>query len=431
MRELVLWILTLVIYRIWLETHSLLGKSNDLTIQGLTDVGTSLQGFRHKYTMELNYVSKYMLSDIILAPGAYFFKSSGELKGAITFDAKGDTDAEFFIVSKNGMKIKNNVEFILLNGASFENIYVVGISRMNIGSQCRLRGNFMSMGSIDVNQNTYVNGRLLSLAHVDVSNIVVVLDAASVDVSQLTPTPAAYPTRRHQWNWRRSTTGPTVDKSVAKFKWRQERDRRRFKFRDGCRGRSKHWMAKGYGMWMKKSERLPYFDPHFNFVKWLHRRGRYALRKLRVGSASSFAILGGSVTTTGITEVTGDIGTYPYASSSGVFEYLNATSLHAGDKYARLAMNDIRLTVRWAIRMRFRTFKALPSTLHSKTLTPGTYVTRDIVTLGGALTFDGQWDRRDATFIILISNELHFSGSASVNLINGAILCGLYLIMCR
>jgi type VI secretion system secreted protein VgrG len=145
-----------------------------------------------------------------------------------------------------------------------------------------------------------------------------------------------------------------------------------------------------------------------------------------LGSANTFAVLGGSaVTNIGPTTLTGDLGVYPGSSivPGAGFTFLSGAEHNTppgGDPVSFAAHNDL-VTAYGAL-------AALPATgdLTGQvlgtggtvpTLTPGVYTFASTAALNGTLTLDFQ-NRTNAGFVFLVGTALTTASSSSVVAIN-------------
>jgi hypothetical protein len=138
-----------------------------------------------------------------------------------------------------------------------------------------------------------------------------------------------------------------------------------------------------------------------------------------LGSAASFAVLGSTtVTNTGFTTVTGDLGVSPSGSIVGFAPgVVSGGTIHLNDGTSALARTDASTA--------FTQLAALTSTsnrsgqdLGGLTLTSGVYTYSAAAAMNGILTLDGQ-NQSNALFVFQIGSTLTTTNS-SFNLINGA-----------
>jgi uncharacterized repeat protein (TIGR01451 family) len=142
-------------------------------------------------------------------------------------------------------------------------------------------------------------------------------------------------------------------------------------------------------------------------------------------TTAQFAVLGGTtVTNTGSTVVTGDLGVSPGAAVVGFPPGVVNGTIHAADAVALQAQNELTTA--------YNTLDLMPSTtdltgqdLGGLTLQPGVYSYDTSGQLTGNVTFDGAGDP-DAFFLVQFGSTLTTASAASVTLMNGARACNIY-----
>jgi type VI secretion system secreted protein VgrG len=144
-----------------------------------------------------------------------------------------------------------------------------------------------------------------------------------------------------------------------------------------------------------------------------------------LGSAQNFAVLGGStVTNTGPTVITGDLGVWPGTSTIGFPPGIVNGITHAGDAVAQQAQNDVT-TAYNMLAGKAPTQELTGMDLGGMTLVPGVYFFSSSAFLTGTLTLDAMGDP-DALFVFQIGSSLISASNSSVVTINSADACGVY-----
>jgi hypothetical protein len=139
-----------------------------------------------------------------------------------------------------------------------------------------------------------------------------------------------------------------------------------------------------------------------------------------MGTAANFAVLGGSgVTNTGSSFITGDVGSSPTSTITGLTPVMvNGILYLAADSATTLAHTDL-ITAYTAAANALGGAPG-PGDLGGALLTPGIYTYAAIAPwTAGTLTLDGQFDP-SAQWIFQIGSALTTPASAAVSLINGA-----------
>ena len=143
-----------------------------------------------------------------------------------------------------------------------------------------------------------------------------------------------------------------------------------------------------------------------------------------LGTAQSFAVLGGStVTNTGNSVLTGDLGVSPGGAVTGFPPGTRSGTTHAADATALQAQNDV-VTEYNALASAACTADLTGQDLGGKTLTTGVYCFSSSAQLTGPLTLNAQGSG-NATFVFKIGSTLTTASGSSVALINGGNPCGV------
>ena len=143
-----------------------------------------------------------------------------------------------------------------------------------------------------------------------------------------------------------------------------------------------------------------------------------------LGTADPVAVLAGStVTNTGPTVVTGDLGLSPGTSVTGFPPGTVNGTQHITDPVAAQAQTD--LTTAYNNAAAQAPTGTVSADLGGQTLTPGVYTSASSLGLTGALTLDAQGNA-NAVFIFQAGSTLTTASASSVNLVNGAQACNVF-----
>jgi succinyl-CoA synthetase beta subunit len=143
--------------------------------------------------------------------------------------------------------------------------------------------------------------------------------------------------------------------------------------------------------------------------------------KIVVNSTSSLALLAGSsITNTGATSITGDVGLSPGTSVDGFPPGEFTGTLHINNEIANQAKLDLTEAYNEAASRTSTDMVTLSGNIGGLTLTPGLYMsTSSLAVSSGDLTFDAKGDA-DAIFIMQIASSLTTTSGRKVILSGGA-----------
>ena len=152
---------------------------------------------------------------------------------------------------------------------------------------------------------------------------------------------------------------------------------------------------------------------------------RAATTPVLLGTAANFAVLAGTtVTNTGSTTITGDLGLSPGTSVTGFPPGQVSGTQHVADTTAAQAEND--LTAAYNDAAARPTTATVPVELGGTTQTPGVYDSlAGTFGITGALTLDAQGDP-NAVFVFKAASTLITASASTVNLVNGAQACNVF-----
>jgi hypothetical protein len=154
-------------------------------------------------------------------------------------------------------------------------------------------------------------------------------------------------------------------------------------------------------------------------------RASAAQAPVGLGTATSFAVLAGStVTNTGPSAVSGDLGVSPGSAVTGFPPgTVTGGTIHASDAVAAQAQSDLTTAYNDAAGRTPSTSES--GDLTGQTLTAGVYKSSSSLGLSGTVTLDAQGDP-DAVFIFQVASTLITGSGSDVALINGAQPCNVF-----
>ncbi len=146
---------------------------------------------------------------------------------------------------------------------------------------------------------------------------------------------------------------------------------------------------------------------------------------VNLGTTESFAVLAGStITNTGTSTITGDIGLSPGTAFTGQSSVTQSGALHLADAVAVTAKTDLVTAYNDAAG---RTpVSRIASELGGTTLKPGVYDSAEgTFQITGTLTLDAEGDP-DGVFVFKMASTLITASASQVNIINGAHFCRIF-----
>lgn len=143
-----------------------------------------------------------------------------------------------------------------------------------------------------------------------------------------------------------------------------------------------------------------------------------------LGTLDSFAVLGHTtVTNTGPSVITGDVGLSPGTSAPGFPPGIVNGTFHINDGVAAKAQDD--LTTAYNDAAGRPSTATVAADLAGQTLTPGVYTASSTMGLSGALTLDGQNDP-NAVFVFQVGSGLNIASASRVLLTRGVQSCNVF-----
>ena len=147
---------------------------------------------------------------------------------------------------------------------------------------------------------------------------------------------------------------------------------------------------------------------------------------LNLGTAANFAVLAGAtVTSTGNSDVTGDLGVWAGTSVTGFQGIVPGGpgvvhgNIHAGDAIAQTAQGDLTTAYNDAAGRTLAPIDVSNADLGGRTLAPGLYKSTGTLALTGAVTLDAQGDA-NGVWIFQVASSLNTATGSQVILSGGA-----------
>jgi hypothetical protein len=146
-----------------------------------------------------------------------------------------------------------------------------------------------------------------------------------------------------------------------------------------------------------------------------------------LGTAANFAVLAGAtVTSTGLTVITGDLGLSPGTAVTGIPPGIVNGALHTGDATAAIAKTDLLTAINTANALTLPIL--LAGDLGGRTLVPGLYKSTSSLAVTGALTLDAQGDP-NAVWVFQIASTLTTLTGSQIILTGGAQASNIFWVV--
>jgi len=146
-----------------------------------------------------------------------------------------------------------------------------------------------------------------------------------------------------------------------------------------------------------------------------------------LGTAANFAVLAGAtVTSTGLTVITGDLGLSPGTAVTGIPPGIVNGALHTGDATAAIAKTDLATAINTANALTLPILIA--GDLGGRTLVPGLYKSTSSLAVTGALTLDAQGDP-NAVWVFQIASTLTTLTASQIILTGGAQASNIFWVV--
>ena len=150
---------------------------------------------------------------------------------------------------------------------------------------------------------------------------------------------------------------------------------------------------------------------------------------VNLGAAASFAVLGGStVTNTGLTVVSGDLGVSPGTAVTGFGPGTLIGTLHVGDTIAGQAHDDLATAYTAAVAQPADVLIPAITELGGQTLDPGVYQAASSISVATTLTLDAQGDP-NAIWVFQVGSTLTTASASTISLIGGAQSCNVFWLI--
>ena len=348
--------------------------------------------------------------------GVHHTAAAFALTGTMTLDGENDPNAVFIFQVDAALNTAAASQVTLINGAQASNVYWQVLGATGIGANSTFSGTILGAGDITIGDSTELIGRALSQGLVTLANNTIRFTSAPPPTITITggSTAVTKDTTPTIAGTTSAATGRTVTVTIA--------------------GQELTTAVLGDGTWsVTAAELVAGSYPVVATVRDAAGNAGAASQTLTVevnpdpvdiGTTAPFSALGATgVTSTGLTTVSGDLGSSPSTAIVGFPPGVVAGTVHAGDPTAAQAQTDLTAAYDDAD-------NRIPHTEFSgdnnaRTFRAGVHHTAAAFALTGTMTLDGENDP-NAVFIFQVDAALNTAAASQVTLINGAQASNVY-----
>ena len=348
--------------------------------------------------------------------GVHHTAAAFALTGTMTLDGENDPNAVFIFQVDAALNTAAASQVTLINGAQASNVYWQVLGATGLGANSTFSGTILGAGDITIGDSTELIGRALSQGLVTLANNTIRFTSAPPPTTTITggSTAVTKDTTPTIAGTTSAATGRTVTVTIA--------------------GQELTTAVLGDGTWsVTAAELVAGSYPVVATVRDAAGNAGAASQTLTVevnpdpvdiGTTAPFSALGATgVTSTGLTTVSGDLGSSPSTAIVGFPPGVVAGTVHAGDPTAAQAQTDLTAAYDDAD-------NRIPHTEFSgdnnaRTFRAGVHHTAAAFALTGTMTLDGENDP-NAVFIFQVDAALNTAAASQVTLINGAQASNVY-----